>query len=97
MADRNLPAADAANPENCGNCACYMPMNDKGGLCRRRAPQVVLVPMPVGPPKIIGQQPQMVLQAQGQFPPVPAEWWCFEWVDPQDALETGSDDQIQPT
>lgn len=78
--------------ECCGNCLCYLPLTPEGGTCHRGPPSVVVLMVPERTPGgkavLIGAdngKPRMVPQAQGQWPPVPANGWCYDHVDPVEA------------
>lgn len=74
----------------CKNCKfSYMETDDQGGkqlLCRRYPPTWQLTPMPPKPASslaVIGtQQPQRQMQIakRTDFPGIPEDQWCGEWV-----------------
>lgn len=72
-------------PQCCGTCLCYVGVNEGGGLCRRNPPQVIIMMVPDLSAGIVrpGERQRVTPQAQGQWPPVPVQGWCYEYVDPR--------------
>jgi len=70
--------------ECCGNCLCFLPLNEGVGLCRRNPPTVFVNMVPEAGAAILspGARPKLTPQPMSQYPIVPPNWWCFEHKDP---------------